>query len=62
MYAGLPIIWKSQIQTEIALSTTEAEYVGLSQALREAIPLMNLIKEIEAKKIKVNLGPTLNPS
>ena len=54
MYAGLPIIWKSQIQTEIALSTTEAEYVGLSQALREAIPLMNLIKEMEAKKIKVN--------
>ena len=29
---------------EIALSTTEAEYTGLSYALREVIPLMELLK------------------
>ena len=29
-YHGYPIIWKSQIQTEIALSNTESEYTGLS--------------------------------
>ena len=55
-YAGLPIVWKSQLQTEIALSTTEAEYIGLSQALREAIPLMNLIKEFKEKGINVNVS------
>ena len=55
-YAGLPIVWKSQLQTEIALSTTEAEYIGLSQALREAIPLMNLIKEFKVKGINVNVS------
>ena len=30
MYAGCPIVTKSQLQTEIALSTMEAEYTGLS--------------------------------
>ena len=45
MYAGCPIVSKSQLQTEIALSTTEAEYTGVSYALREAIPLMELLKE-----------------
>ena len=44
MYAGCPIVSKSQLQTEIALSTTEAEYTGLSYALREAISLMELLK------------------
>ena len=54
---------KSQIQTEVALSTTEAEYTGLSYALREAIPLMELLKEMINKgfgvlghKVKVHCG------
>ena len=38
---------KSQLQTEIALSSTESEYTGLSYALREAIPLMELLKEMK---------------
>jgi hypothetical protein len=44
-YCGCPVIWASKLQTEIALSTTEAEYIALSTALREVIPLMNQIKE-----------------
>jgi hypothetical protein len=46
MYAGCPLIWCSKLQTEIALSTTEAEYIALSQAMREVIPLMELLKEV----------------
>ena len=46
MYAGVPILWKSQLQSEIALSSTESEYTGLSYALRDAIPIMNLFKEM----------------
>jgi hypothetical protein len=46
-YAGCPIIWKSKLQTQIALSTTEAEFMALSAALRETIPLMELIKELQ---------------
>jgi len=45
-YAGCPVYWQSKLQTEIALSTAESEYIAMSQALRETIPLMNLMKEI----------------
>lgn len=46
MYAGCPLSWKSQLQGEICLSSTESEYTGLSYALREAIPLMGLLQEM----------------
>ena len=49
---GCPIIWKSQLQTEVALSSTESEYTGLSYALRDAIPIMNLLKEMKSRDIK----------
>lgn len=41
-----PILWASKLQTEISLSTTEAEYIALSQSMRELIPLRRLISEI----------------
>ena len=53
MYAGCPIVWKSQLQTEIALSSTESEYTGLSYALREAIPIMELLKEMKQHGFRV---------
>ena len=37
--AGCPISWKSALQQEICLSSTEAEVVALSQALRVFVPL-----------------------
>ena len=46
MFAGCPITWQSKLQTEIALSTTESEYIALSTAMREVIPFLNLLKEI----------------
>ena len=45
-YSNCPIVWCSKLQTEIALSTTEIEYIALSQSLRDAIPLMEFLKEI----------------
>ena len=48
MYANCPIFWRSTLQTEIALSTAEAEYIALSTALRQVIPLMTLMEEIHA--------------
>jgi hypothetical protein len=32
-YAGCPVIWTSKLQTQVALSTTEAEYLAMSQSL-----------------------------
>jgi hypothetical protein len=49
MYAGCPIIWASQLQPEIAQSVTESAYISLSQELRQTIPLMRLVKEIQEK-------------
>ena len=46
-YGNCPVVWASRLQTEIALSTTESEYISLSQALREVIPLMRLIIELD---------------
>ncbi len=41
-----PIYWASCLQTEIALSTAEAEYIAMSSSLRKVIPLMTLMKEL----------------
>jgi hypothetical protein len=56
LYAGCPITWASQLQTEIALSSTESEFIGLSQALRVTIPIMELVKEL--KSMGFQMGDT----
>jgi len=45
-YAGCPVVWGSKMQTLVALSTTEAEYIALSSALREVIAIKNLMDEL----------------
>lgn len=45
-FTGCPVYWLSKLQTEIALSTTEAEYIALSQTMRDVIPLMTLLAEL----------------
>ena len=49
---GGPISWKSQKQSVVATSTTEAEYIGLSNASREALYLTQLLHDFR-------LDPTL---
>jgi hypothetical protein len=41
--SGCPLVWKSQLQTEISLSTLEAEYSALSQALRALLPIKRML-------------------
>ena len=36
------------METEIVLSTIDAEYIALSMAMRDVLPFMNLISEIKA--------------
>ena len=36
-FCGCPLLWKSQLQSEMALSTFHAEYVVLSMAMRQLI-------------------------
>ena len=35
---GVPVFWQSKMQTEIALSTQESEYISLTQAMRSLLP------------------------
>ena len=53
-YLSCPIIWKSQMQTEIALSSTESEYIGISQGLREVIPLIKILNEMKSHNLPIN--------
>jgi hypothetical protein len=45
-FGAVPVLWKSKIQTEIALSTMEAEYIALSTAMRSLVHLRALLFEI----------------
>jgi hypothetical protein len=45
-FNNAPISWKTKRQSTIALSTTEAEFNSLEQAICEAIWLKNLISEL----------------
>ena len=52
-YAGCPIIWASKLQTQVALSTTEAEYITMLQSLCDILPIMFLIQEMKEKGFQV---------
>jgi hypothetical protein len=54
MYAGAPILWQLPLQTETTLSSTELELIGLSMALQTAIPIMNMLQEMQDKGFKVS--------
>ena len=52
-YAGCLLFWFSKLQTEFAISTTEAEYISLSQSLREVIYLMDLFTELKSQGVPI---------
>jgi hypothetical protein len=50
-FCGCPIVWASKLQTEFCLSSTESEYVSLSQALREVLPIMAILEEMKEQGV-----------
>ena len=44
--AGCPVLWRSSMQTMIALSTMESEYIALSTACKDLFPLVDLLQEL----------------
>ncbi|KAH9760757.1 Integrase catalytic domain-containing protein [Citrus sinensis] len=44
--AGAAVSWVSKLQTVVALSTTEAEYMAATQACKEAIWIQRLLEEL----------------
>ena len=49
------ISWKSSLQHVVALSTTEAEYIALLEAFKEAMWLKGLVSELLGLEVKANL-------
>ena len=44
--ANCPLIWKSQLQSTIALSTAEAEYYALSQLMQALLPICCILEDL----------------
>jgi hypothetical protein len=44
----VPILWKSKLQPQIALSTMEAEYIALSTAMRSLLHVKQILKTLAA--------------
>ena len=53
-----PLTWVSKIQTHIALSKMESEYIALSQLMRSLISLSGILQEI---KVAVFSGKMPHP-
>ena len=56
LYKSVPILWKSSLQTQISVSTMEAEYIALSTSMRDFIPLREIL--IEIRKLVFKDKPT----
>ena len=59
-FMGCPLLWSSKMQTQIALSTMEAEYIALSHAMRDLIAIREILKEIST--IVLSTSSPLKPS
>lgn len=51
LLSGAAVTWKSQKQRSVAISATEAEYVSLSGAVKEALHLRTLLTEIRMDEL-----------
>ena len=56
-----PIHWTSKLQTEIPLSTKNAEYIVLAQALREFIPMHHVFEDLLVAFNLTEEHPISNP-
>jgi len=46
VFSGVPVMWKSKLQTKTSLSTMDAEIIALAACMRELIPIMDMIQEL----------------
>ena len=54
LYGG-PVSWRSILQPIIALSITEVEYIGITEATKEVLWLRRLVAEMRVKQCMVSL-------
>ncbi|GFF71283.1 copia protein [Aspergillus udagawae] len=52
MFSNRPILWASKLQSVVSLSTCEAEYTAIVHAVKEAIWLTYLLKDISFGSVR----------
>ena len=55
-FCGIPIAWKSKGMRRVVLSTTEAEYIALSEVVKEIELIIHLLK---AMNVNVEMPITI---
>ena len=56
LLGNCPLLWSSKLQTEIACSTMEAEFIALSTAMRDLIPARQILQAL-GKALKMPVPP-----
>ena len=56
-YGACPLTWGSRLQREVALSSTEAEYIAISESMRDVLYLMQLVSNLR-KNTGIKIGDT----
>ena len=52
---GGPMCWRSMIQSTVAMSMTEVEYMAATEATKKALWLTGLVKELDIQQVGVPL-------
>ena len=60
LYTGIPILWRSKLQTKIILSTCKAEYIALSTTMREVILLIQLLEDLKVACDAITTPPKVS--
>ncbi|KAG3182083.1 hypothetical protein PC128_g14842 [Phytophthora cactorum] len=50
MMHGVPVVWRSTFQNTVALSSNEAEYIALSDCVKEVVWMRLLLKDIGSEQ------------
>ena len=62
IFCGVPVAWKSKSMKSVVLSTTEAEYVEVSEVVKEIKILYQMLRSMEIKvPLPINSGPEMKP-
>ncbi|XP_073138957.1 secreted RxLR effector protein 161-like [Henckelia pumila] len=61
-FYGTTITWKSNLQSVVALSTTEAEFIAVTEAIKEGLWLKGMIAELGVKQDQVIIASKENPA
>lgn len=52
---GNVISWRSSLQSVVALSSTEAEYIALAESVKEGVWLKGIVSEMLGEKLEVRI-------